>query len=103
MDNEINKAHETPGQRSRKGSVFGSLEKMFNMLTPKKQSKSSTEGARKVKVSPVRDTWVDCLDKYRMGLTSCVVENILDSFMHIKCQKESWIMCQCKIFCRGDN
>jgi hypothetical protein len=36
--------------KSRKASVFGSLERMFNMLTPKKQSKSSCDGPRKVKV-----------------------------------------------------
>lgn len=36
--------------KSRKASVFGSLERMFNMLTPKKQSKSTCDGPRKVKV-----------------------------------------------------
>lgn len=36
--------------KSRKASVFGSLERMFNMLTPKKQTKSSSDGPRKVKV-----------------------------------------------------
>lgn len=41
---------DTPS-KSRKASVFGSLEKVFNMLTPKKQSKSASEGPRKVKVS----------------------------------------------------
>ncbi|XP_048762570.1 maternal embryonic leucine zipper kinase-like isoform X3 [Ostrea edulis] len=35
--------------KSRKASVFGSLERMFNMLTPKKQSKSTCDGPRKVK------------------------------------------------------
>uniref|UniRef100_K1Q7Q7 non-specific serine/threonine protein kinase n=1 Tax=Magallana gigas TaxID=29159 RepID=K1Q7Q7_MAGGI len=35
--------------KSRKASVFGSLERMFNMLTPKKQTKSSSDGPRKVK------------------------------------------------------
>lgn len=37
--------------KSRKASVFGSLERMFNMLTPKKQNKASSDGPRKVKVS----------------------------------------------------
>ncbi|KAJ8318108.1 hypothetical protein KUTeg_003199 [Tegillarca granosa] len=41
---------DTPS-KSRKASVFGSLEKVFNMLTPKKQRNSSSEGPRKVKVS----------------------------------------------------
>lgn len=52
VDDDLFKIHETPGSASktRKGSVFGSLEKMFNMLTPKKQ-KSTSEGPRKVKVS----------------------------------------------------
>ncbi|XP_063444580.1 maternal embryonic leucine zipper kinase-like [Mytilus trossulus] len=42
---------DTPGSASktRKGSVFGSLERVFNMLTPKKQRNSSTDGPRKVK------------------------------------------------------
>ncbi|XP_062604583.1 maternal embryonic leucine zipper kinase-like isoform X2 [Saccostrea cucullata] len=35
--------------KSRKASVFGSLERMFNMLTPKKQNKSTSDGPRKVK------------------------------------------------------
>ncbi|KAK3091988.1 hypothetical protein FSP39_024284 [Pinctada imbricata] len=35
--------------KSKKATVFGSLEKMFNMLTPKKQTKHSGEGPRKVK------------------------------------------------------
>ncbi|XP_078316535.1 maternal embryonic leucine zipper kinase-like isoform X4 [Crassostrea virginica] len=35
--------------KSRKASVFGSLERMFNMLTPKKQNKASSDGPRKVK------------------------------------------------------
>ncbi|KAL5018480.1 hypothetical protein ScPMuIL_004202, partial [Solemya velum] len=50
VDDDLFKIHETPGSASktRKGSVFGSLEKMFNMLTPKKQ-KSTSEGPRKVK------------------------------------------------------
>ncbi|KAJ8321493.1 hypothetical protein KUTeg_000954 [Tegillarca granosa] len=39
---------DTPS-KSRKASVFGSLEKVFNMLTPKKQRNSSSEGPRKVK------------------------------------------------------
>lgn len=52
VDDELYKAHMEPltPSKSKKGSVFGSLEKMFNMLTPKKQRNSSTEGPRKVKV-----------------------------------------------------
>ncbi|XP_069123059.1 maternal embryonic leucine zipper kinase-like isoform X1 [Argopecten irradians] len=42
---------DTPGSanKTRKGSVFGSLERVFNMLTPKKQRGSTGEGPRKVK------------------------------------------------------
>ena len=52
VDDDLYKAHMdiTPG-KVRKGSVFGSLEKVFNMLTPKKQRNSSSDGPRKVKVS----------------------------------------------------
>ena len=51
VDDDLYKAHmdNTPS-KTRKGSVFGSLEKVFNMLTPKKQRNSSTDGPRKVKV-----------------------------------------------------
>ncbi len=35
--------------RSRKGTVLGSIERMFNMLTPKRRG-SSTEGPRKARV-----------------------------------------------------
>lgn len=52
MDEELYKAHiDTTPCKTRKGSVFGSLEKVFNMLTPKKQRGSSSDGPRKVKVS----------------------------------------------------
>ena len=37
--------------KSKKAMVFGSLEKMFHMLTPKKQTRHSSDGPRKVKVS----------------------------------------------------
>jgi hypothetical protein len=39
LDEGLQKEPDTPGSASkmRKGSVFGSLEKVFNMLTPKKQ------------------------------------------------------------------
>lgn len=52
VDDELYKAHMEPltPSKSKKGSVFGSLEKMFNMLTPKKQKNSSSDGPRKVKV-----------------------------------------------------
>lgn len=52
VDDELYKAHMEPltPSKSKKASVFGSLEKMFNMLTPKKQRNSSSEGPRKVKV-----------------------------------------------------
>ena len=52
VDDDLYKAHMdiTPG-KVRKGSVFGSLEKVFNMLTPKKQRSSTSDGPRKVKVS----------------------------------------------------
>ena len=52
LDEGLQKEPDTPGSASkmRKGSVFGSLEKVFNMLTPKKQRSSSTDGPRKVKV-----------------------------------------------------
>lgn len=51
LDDGLQKQPDTPGSASkmRKGSVFGSLEKVFNMLTPKKQRSSSTDGPRKVK------------------------------------------------------
>lgn len=51
LDEGLQKEPDTPGSASktRKGSVFGSLEKVFNMLTPKKQRSSSTDGPRKVK------------------------------------------------------
>lgn len=51
VDDELHKAHHidmTPS-KTRKGSVFGSLEKVFNMLTPKKQRSSPYDGPRKVK------------------------------------------------------
>ena len=53
VDDELYKAHMEPltPSKSRKGSVFGSIEKMFNMLTPKKQRNSSSDGPRKVKVT----------------------------------------------------
>lgn len=59
VDDELYKAHIEPltPSKSKKASVFGSLEKMFNMLTPKKQKNSSSDGPRKVKVSePVNYT-----------------------------------------------
>ncbi|XP_045213405.1 maternal embryonic leucine zipper kinase-like isoform X2 [Mercenaria mercenaria] len=50
VDDELYKAHmDTTPSKTRKGSVFGSLEKVFNMLTPKKQRGSSSDGPRKVK------------------------------------------------------
>ena len=57
VDDALYSAHlSTPGsngkaRKSSKGSVFGSLERMINMLTPKKQRGSTCEGPRKVKVS----------------------------------------------------
>ena len=56
MDDAINNIHlATPvschQSRSSKGSVFGSIERMFNILTPRKQRDSSADGPRKVKVS----------------------------------------------------
>ena len=56
VDEGLYKAHlDTPGstgkpRKSSKGSVFGSLERMINMLTPKKQRGATCEGPRKVKV-----------------------------------------------------
>jgi len=50
VDEGLYQAHMELTPSKKKGSVFGSLEKMFNMLTPKKQRSSSTEGPRKVKV-----------------------------------------------------
>ncbi|KAL4240820.1 hypothetical protein ACF0H5_001608 [Mactra antiquata] len=50
VDTDLYKAHiDTTPSKTRKGSVFGSLEKVFNMLTPKKQRNSSSDGPRKVK------------------------------------------------------
>ncbi|XP_076459027.1 maternal embryonic leucine zipper kinase-like [Babylonia areolata] len=52
VDDDLYKAHlSTPGSssKSRKGSVMGSLERMINMLTPKKQRGATCEGPRKVK------------------------------------------------------
>ncbi|KAK7507429.1 hypothetical protein BaRGS_00001364 [Batillaria attramentaria] len=54
VDDALYQAHlNTPGStgKSRKSSrsVFGSLERMLNMLTPKKQRGSTCEGPRKVK------------------------------------------------------
>lgn len=50
VDDELYRMHiDTTPSKTRKGSVFGSLEKMFNMLTPKKQRGSSSDGPRKVK------------------------------------------------------
>ncbi|XP_041363351.1 LOW QUALITY PROTEIN: maternal embryonic leucine zipper kinase-like [Gigantopelta aegis] len=52
VDEGLCRAHmSTPGSASKfkKGSVFGSLEKVFNMLTPKKQKGSADVAPRKVK------------------------------------------------------
>ncbi|KAK7111612.1 maternal embryonic leucine zipper kinase-like [Littorina saxatilis] len=55
VDDALYSAHlSTPGscgksRKNSKGSVFGSLERMINMLTPKKQRGSTCEGPRKVK------------------------------------------------------
>ncbi|XP_052814411.1 maternal embryonic leucine zipper kinase-like isoform X1 [Mya arenaria] len=50
VDEELYRAHmDLTPSKAKKGSVFGSLEKMFNMLTPKKQRSSSSDGPRKVK------------------------------------------------------
>ncbi|XP_050392898.1 maternal embryonic leucine zipper kinase [Patella vulgata] len=52
VDDELYKIHmSTPisSQKSRKAAVFGSLEKVFNMLTPKKNKGSTSDGPRKVK------------------------------------------------------
>ncbi|XP_012939018.1 maternal embryonic leucine zipper kinase isoform X2 [Aplysia californica] len=51
VDDELYRMHmATPdsGQRSRKGSVLGSIERMFNMLTPKRKG-STTDGPRKAR------------------------------------------------------
>ncbi|XP_013394347.1 maternal embryonic leucine zipper kinase-like [Lingula anatina] len=58
IDSYLNQVHNTtpmmtPTNKGRKGSVFGSIEKgmnrMFNMLTPRKTSKSTSDGPKKVK------------------------------------------------------
>ena len=54
MDTELDRVHleDTPGgPRSAKKGVFGSLERLITMLTPKKRQGSSGEAPRKVKVS----------------------------------------------------
>ncbi|PVD38629.1 hypothetical protein C0Q70_01245 [Pomacea canaliculata] len=55
VDDALYQAHwSTPGscnktRKTSKGTVFGSIERMINMLTPKKQRGSSCDGPRKVK------------------------------------------------------
>ena len=59
VDDDLFRMHNmsTPdsGQRSRKGSVLGSIEKMFNMLTPKRKG-STSDGPRKARVSLLSST-----------------------------------------------
>ncbi|KAL3877262.1 hypothetical protein ACJMK2_034995 [Sinanodonta woodiana] len=102
VDESLSKMQaDTPSSahKSRKGSVFGSLEKVFNMLTPKKQRGSTSDGPRKVKALHNVFRTNECHAEYVLHRLKSVIEEkfipykqsdytlrctVMDDWKHVK-------------------